>query len=523
MQIVIPMSGRGSRFVAAGYKDIKPLIMVDGFPIIEHIVRNFPGERDFVFICARDHLQTTPLRSVLERLVPGAPIVPIDPHKSGPVWAALMAADAISNDEPVLLHYADFSVHWDYEHFKRTMRDLNPAGCVQAYRGFHPHTLGPNLYAYMREKDGFMLEIKEKHCFTDDRMNEYASSGAYYFQTGKLMKDTFNRAVERNLSTNGEYYASSPFNLLIEDEQPVSIYPLEHFLQWGTPEDLEEYVSWSEYFAHFSDWRPSRPADETQILLPMVGAGVRFQQEGYTLPKPLIPVAGVPMVKRSLDSLPLAKTWLAVCRAENLKNSRLAGAINGADREVKTVAVEKLTEGQACTCLIGLDHLDAEKPLLIAPCDSAVVFDEGRYEALKADPDVDSIVWTFRNHPHANRHPKNYGWIRTDANDWVTGVSCKVPLGPDVSRDPGVIGLFWFRKARFFREAAEELIRQNRRVNNEFYADSAIEVLLEQGRRAKVFDVKHLICFGVPADVRTFEYWESYFRKAAHHPYGKRS
>jgi dTDP-glucose pyrophosphorylase len=352
-------------------------------------------------------------------------------------------------------------------------------------------------------------------------MNEYASSGAYYFRSGKLMKETFRRAVQRNLSLNGEYYASSPYNLLVEDGQPVYLYPLRHFLQWGTPEDLDEYVGWSNYFANYSDWRPSRPGDDTQILLPMVGAGVRFQREGYTMPKPLVQVAGVPMVKRSLDSLPRAKSWLAVCRTEHLQYPGLAEGLSGPNREVTTFAVEKLTEGQACTCLIGLDHLDPEMPLLIAPCDSAVVFDERRFAALKADSAVDCVVWTFRNHPHANRHPSNYGWMRTDAMDWVTGVSCKVPLRPDVRRDPGVIGFFWFRKARFFREAAEELIRQNRRVNNEFYVDSAIDVLLEQGRRAKVFDVKHLICFGVPADVRTYEYWESYFRQAVHHPYGK--
>ncbi|MFO0810369.1 MAG: NTP transferase domain-containing protein [Gemmataceae bacterium] len=522
MQIVIPMSGRGSRYAAAGYANIKPLIEVDGRPIIEHIVRLFPGERDFVFICARDHLETTPLRDTLERLAPGGKILGIEPHKKGPVWAALMAEQAIADDKPTLLHYCDFSVHWDYERFKRTMYNHDPAGCVQAYRGFHPHTLGPNLYAYMRVENGRMLEIQEKHCFTDDRMNEYSSSGAYYFRSGRLMKQLFHRAVERNLSTNGEFYASMPYNLLVTDGEPVMVYELDHFLQWGTPEDLDEYRGWSDYFRRASRWRPTRPADDTQVLLPMVGAGVRFQKEGYTQPKPLVRVAGVPMVRRSLDSLPPAKSWLAVCRTDHLEHPGLVGALNGTDRDVQALAVEGMTAGQASTCLIGCERLDPEKPLSIAPCDAAVVYNEAKFAALKDDPTIDCIVWTFRNHPHANRNPKQYGWVKADADGWIEGVSCKKPLGPDVKRDPGIIGLFWFRKAKFFIEAAEELIRQNRRVNGEFYADSAVEVLLEQGRRAKLFDVRHLICFGVPADVKTYEYWEAYFRKAAHHPYGKR-
>jgi hypothetical protein len=58
-------------------------------------------------------------------------------------------------------------------------------------------------------------------------------------------------------------------------------------------------------------------------------------------------------------------------------------------------------------------------------------------------------------------------------------------------------------------------------VNNEFYVDSAIAVLLEQGRRAVIFDVDHYICLGTPDDVRTFEYWERYCRQTPHHPYAR--
>jgi bifunctional N-acetylglucosamine-1-phosphate-uridyltransferase/glucosamine-1-phosphate-acetyltransferase GlmU-like protein len=162
-----------------------------------------------------------------------------------------------------------------------------------------------------------------------------------------------------------------------------------------------------------------------------------------------------------------------------------------------------------------------EKPLLIAPCDSAMVYDEAKLAELTADPKIDCLVWTFRNHPHANRNPNQYGWVKADETGRIQQVQCKKAFGPDVRHDPGVIGVFWFRKAKFFQEAAEGLIAQNRRVNNEFYADSAIEVLIEQGRSAHIFDVKRMVCFGVPPDVKTYEYWERYFRLAEYHPYGK--
>jgi NDP-sugar pyrophosphorylase family protein len=521
MQIVIPMAGSGARFVRAGYKALKPLIEVDGMPMIEHVVRMFPGERDFLFICSQNHLEETPLRSVLERLVPDACIVAIEPHKLGPVHTALSAIDFIKDDKPVILNYCDFSVHWDYADFKHRMKRLDCAGCITAYRGFHPHSLGANLYAYMRERNNCLIEIQEKQCFTDQRMNEYASSGTYYFRSGALLKHYFRRAGERNLQTNGEYYASMPYNLMVEDGLDVYIYELEHFLQWGTPEDLEEYQAWSSYFAHYASWKPSLPPMQGINLIPMAGAGARFAQEGYPHPKPLVPVAGAPMVQRSLDTLPPAKTWIAVCRSEHLQTPGLESALNANGRKVRISPVDRPTEGQACTCLLARGWLDPDAPLLVGPCDTAMVYDQERYAALTSDTQVDCLVWTFRNHPHANRHPKQYGWVRATSDGAVQGISCKVPLSEDIRHDPGIIGAFWFRQARFFLEAADRLIAQNRRINNEFYVDSAIEVLLEQGRRAKVFDVGHYICFGTPDDVRTYEYWAAYFRKASHHSYGK--
>lgn len=510
MQIIVPMSGRGTRFVRAGYTKIKPLLEVDGKPIIEHVVRMFPGETDYVFICARDHLEETPLRGVLERLVPGARIVGIEPHRKGPVYAALQAEGDIKDAEPVILNYCDFSTYWDYAEFKRRMQTLKCDGCLTAYRGFHPHSLGPNLYAYVRESDNYLLEIQEKKCFTSQRMNEYASSGTYYFRAGALLKQYFKRALERDLQTNGEYYASMPYNLMVEDGFKIYIYELDHFLQWGTPEDLEEYQAWSNYFTRFTRWQPDLPPQSGTLLIPMAGLGARFRKEQYTDLKPLIPVAGVSMIQRVLRTLPPARQEVCVCLADHAASLRSA-----LPRDLRILTVDRPTEGQACTCLLARDAVDPEAPLLIAPCDAALIYDPERYASLTRELDLDCIVWTFRNHPHANRNPGQYGWIRVGPDGIIQQVSCKVPLHEDVRHDPGIIGAFWFRRANLFAEATDRLIRENRRRNGEFYVDSVVQLLVEQGARAKIFDVMHYIGFGTPDDVRTYEYWNAYFQKTS--------
>ena len=52
-------------------------------------------------------------------------------------------------------------------------------------------------------------------------------------------------------------------------------------------------------------------------LIPMAGAGKRFQEEGYTLPKPLILVDNKPMIVEACNSLPGAEEWIFVCREEH--------------------------------------------------------------------------------------------------------------------------------------------------------------------------------------------------------------
>ena len=507
MQIIIPMAGRGSRFARAGYQNIKPLIEVDGKPIIEHIVGLFPGETDFLFICAEDHLKSTPLRQVLNRIAPTGKIVEIAAHKLGPVHTVLGARDFVKTDSPVLVSYCDYSLHWDWADFKKQMAATKCVASVPSYRGFHPHSLGPNLYAYLRTDGTRVLEIKEKGCFTENRMQEYASAGLYYFSSGERLLHYFGQAVDRDLKTNGEYYASLSINLVLEEKEPVQVYELPYFLQWGTPEDLEEYQAWSDYFGAPNSHRA--PKGTGTLLIPMAGLGERFKKAGYRDPKPLVAVGETPMLTRVLDSLPQLAQRVIVCRDELELPLRRQKITTGND---KLVGLSAPTDGAVSTCLAARPQINDDEPLLIAACDSALEYDGAKLTKYFADPKVDFLVFTFLNHPHANRNPKQYAWVQTENSgmDKVTGLKCKEPLSDTPAKDPGVTGAFWFRHARDFWAVAERLKKENIRVNGEFYVDSVLSLLVQEGRHGVSFPVSRFLCFGTPDDVRTFEYWQRY-------------
>jgi len=246
------MTGYGSRFVAAGYKELKPFIEVQGKPIIQWIVEGmYPDESDFLFICRKEHLETIPnMKEKLMDIALAAGIVAIDEWiKKGPVYDVLRAADYIPDDEPCIINYCDFFMLWDWKQFKEAVNTRNCEGAVPCYSGFHPHLIpDKNVYASCRtDEDDNLIEIREKYSFEQDKKKALHSPGVYYFKTGSLLKRYCQRLIDSGETLNGEFYASLPYNFMVEDGLTVWIPTnVEYFCQWGTPEDLQEYLFWTD-------------------------------------------------------------------------------------------------------------------------------------------------------------------------------------------------------------------------------------------------------------------------------------
>lgn len=253
MKIIIPMAGFGERFVKAGYREPKPLVKVDGMPVIYHIVSMFSPSDEFIFICNREHTKNTSMVSVLRRAAPNSQIVAIEPHSFGPVYTTKFAFDLVKNDEPVIVCYCDFYEDWDYDRFKKTVLENKCDAAVTAYKGFHPHLLGTSLYASMRvDENNWMLECREKHSFTENKMDSYQQTGKFYFARGSLMKKFFKEAAEKRVLVNNELFISVVTQLMAETGFKIYVYPVNYFLQWGTPKDMREYMEWSAHFARLA-------------------------------------------------------------------------------------------------------------------------------------------------------------------------------------------------------------------------------------------------------------------------------
>lgn len=523
MKIIIPMSGFGERFRKAGYTVPKPLIEVDGKPIIAHVVDLFPGESDFLFICNREHLDDPQygMRETLLRYCPTGQVVGIEPHRLGPVHAVLQVIDLIDDGAPVVVNYCDFACYWDWKHFKRFVTECECDGAIPAYRGFHPHSLGTMNYAYMREAGGWMLDIQEKQPFTENRMSEYASTGTYYFASGRLLKKAFSEARAQDLTVNGELYASLAYKPLLASGSHIAVYEVQHFMQWGTPEDLSEYRMWTNAFRRLVNPKySSSAATAGTIVVPMAGLGERFTREGYSTPKPLIPVSGRPMVVQAALDLPASREQIFVLRRQMPGFERLELELKNAFPAATTVILDEPTDGQARTAMIGWQAASAEsraEPLTIGPCDNGALYHAKALERLITEPETDVIVWVTRGYANALRNPRMYGWVACEG-DRVVGVSVKTPLAHPET-DPIITGTFTFRRGVDFERAFRRMVDREARINGEYYVDTCIEDAVALGLTVKTFEIESYLCWGTPNDLRTFEYWQSCFDKWSGHPY----
>ena len=223
--------------------------------MITRVCRMFSPQDEFIFICNREHLQKEPrYRALLREAAPRTHIVEIEPHELGPVYSALAADEHMRDDEPVIISYCDFTMSWNYERF--LLKAAMYEGAIPVFRGFHPASLGDTHYCYIRVTDDLeMLELREKQSFTNNRVEEFASTGVYYVDCWRTFKQYAHETLAGDDTVGGEFYASLIYPPMTRDGKKVCVFEVEKFICWGTPKDLEEYMFWSEYFAGIGDLR----------------------------------------------------------------------------------------------------------------------------------------------------------------------------------------------------------------------------------------------------------------------------
>jgi HAD superfamily hydrolase (TIGR01509 family) len=232
LNVLIPMAGEGSRFAKAGYTFPKPLIDVQGKPMIQVVVENLNMDANFIFVVRKEHREKYNLDSLLKLIAPGCQIVETDGLTEGAACTALLAKNFIDNDAPLFFANSDQFVEWDSNEFMYKMNETNADGGIVSFTATHPKW----SFAKINE-EGLVTEVAEKNPISD-----IATVGYYFWKHGSDFVKYAEQMIEKDLRINNEFYVCPVFNEAIADNKQIRTFNTDGMWGLGTPEDLKYYL-----------------------------------------------------------------------------------------------------------------------------------------------------------------------------------------------------------------------------------------------------------------------------------------
>lgn len=236
VNILIPMGGRGQRFKNAGYTTTKPLIDVNGLPMIQRVIENLDIIGRYIFLISTEDYYQYNLSKMLTTFcnISECKIILEDPNtRRGAAAACLLAKNLINTNEDLIIANSDQLVDWSSSKFLSDMKDKNADGGILTF------TSTESKWSFAKVKDGTnaVIEVAEKNPISDK-----ATAGIYWFKHGSDFINGVEQMIAKDIRVNGEFYVCPVFNELINSGKIIIDYPIKSMIGLGTPEDLEMYL-----------------------------------------------------------------------------------------------------------------------------------------------------------------------------------------------------------------------------------------------------------------------------------------
>lgn len=237
------------------------------------------------------------------------------------------------------------------------------------------------------------------------------------------------------------------------------------------------------------------------IIMPMAGEGSRFAKAGWTTPKPLIELQGVPLFQRAIRSVAIDGVdmkYSLIVRQEHIDNQHIDVLIKELLPEARVFSVLKTTRGAVETCLVAEEAIDDEDAVVVMDCD--LEFRSTRYNELVSDAlsvsadqaDGGALVSFESNNPR-------YSYAQIDADGRVLRTAEKEPIS-----NHALCGAYFFGSGKDFKRIAHQLLEDGTRGKAEFYVSLLYNYLLAEGRTVRLASMEEYYSYGTPEELLTY-------------------
>jgi len=229
------------------------------------------------------------------------------------------------------------------------------------------------------------------------------------------------------------------------------------------------------------------------IAVPMAGLGSRFKFT-HKEPKPLIGVAGQPMVKAVIDTLGDGR-FLFITNKQMDKDWKISPKLKKWKPDCYVVRLDRVTEGALCTMLTATSLINNDEELVISNCDQIIKFDINEFYKFARESGADGAILTYKS-----REPfHSFAKVRDGS---VTRVAEKIVISSHAT-----VGIYWFRHGKDFVNAAAEKVGSNdREPNGEFYNCPVYNQIIKNGLEVKIYEVAKgdVYTIGTPETLRKY-------------------
>ena len=233
--------------------------------------------------------------------------------------------------------------------------------------------------------------------------------------------------------------------------------------------------------------------NKMNVLIPMAGAGKRFFDAGYIFPKPLIEIDNKPMIQWVIESLNLKANYIFIIQKEHQEKYNIKSVLKILQPNCKIIELDHLTEGAACTTLLAKEFINNNDPLIIANSDQYINWNSSKAFYDFNSKNLDGAILTFEA-----IHPK-WSYAKCDKEGFVTEVAEKKVISKNAT-----VGVYYWKHGSDYVKSAEEMIKKNIRVNNEFYVCPVYNEFLMKNKKIKIHKVDKMWGLGTPEDLNNF-------------------
>ena len=233
----------------------------------------------------------------------------------------------------------------------------------------------------------------------------------------------------------------------------------------------------------------------------MAGEGSRFAKAGWTTPKPLIELRGVPLFQRAIGSVALPGVEMKysfIVRQEHIDNQHIDRMIQDILPEARLFSVLKTTRGAVETCLVAEAAIDDDDAVVVMDCDlefRSVGYNQlvSKALSLPADEADGGALVSFESD-----NPR-YSYALVDDDGRVLRTAEKEPIS-----NHALCGAYFFGCGKDFKRIAHQLLDDGTHGKAEFYVSLLYNYLLAEGKIVRLATMEEYYSYGTPEELKNY-------------------